>query len=98
MATLDLNKLRTARAAEREKPDSGWEPRVVKFNDLKVKLPDELPGKFATALAVGDFVGCINAVFGEDAPRFWDMDPTVDDIRALSDGLGEMYGFTNAGE
>lgn len=94
MATLDLNKKREERkkarvAANENKPE---QPKRVKLNDLTVTLPQELPARFAMALADRDLEEAIAILFGEKAATFWEQEPSMDDVNALAEGVTELYG------
>lgn len=92
MGTLDLNAEAQARKALREK--DGKDPKVVKYKDLRVTLPDELPMEFAFLSGDGKLKEAFALIFGEkDNKTFWEYYPSTDDTKRLSEWLAEEYGF-----
>ena len=86
--SIDLDAARAARA------EAGAEPVSLTFGDRSIELPVEMPADFALQLSVGDFRGAVDALLGEEAEWFFDLRPSLDDLKALADGASEVYGLT----
>jgi hypothetical protein len=92
MATIDLTAASRARQAEREK--SGAEQHVIKFKDWKAKLPFELPGEYAFAMAEGDLASAFKSVVGDKSfEDFRQLAPSTDDLKAFTKAINDLYGF-----
>jgi hypothetical protein len=97
MPTIDINKNRAARAAEREK--SKPDPIVLKYKDWSETLPVELPAKFAKAARAMDLDAALLALVPKKrAEAFWELNPSMDDVNDIVDGVLAAYGFENEGE
>jgi hypothetical protein len=86
--SIDLDAARAARA------EAAGEPVALTFGGKTIALPPELPADFALLLADGDFRGAVKALLNEDAQWFFDLRPSMDDLKALAEGAGEVYGLT----
>lgn len=90
--SIDLDAARAARA------EIADEPVRLTFDGKTIELPVEMPADFALLLADGDFRGATTALLGDDNTGwFFDLRPSLDDLKALTKGAGEVYGLT-AGE
>lgn len=87
---LDLDKARAARA------EAAGEAPVVVFAGREYVLPVEVPADFAFAMEGRNLHDAIRALFltPEDADSFFASKPTLEDLGALADGIGEMYGLS----
>lgn len=96
MPTLDLNAEAKVRAAQREK--DGKDPIVVRYKDLKITLPDEMPMEFSFLAGENKLKEAFAIVFGEHNDTFWSYMPSTADTKRLSEWLAEAYGFADEGE
>lgn len=86
---LNLDAARAARA------EAGGDVPVVQFGDREFVLAAELPADFAFLQADGDLRGAIGTLFSaEDVDAFWASRPSIDDLEALADGIGSLYGLS----
>ena len=86
--TIDLDAARAARSEARPKES----PKSVKFGGKDYSLPPELPYDFAHFSAFGDLKSALKVLLGEQFTAFWENKPTVEDMEALNDHLGKVYG------
>lgn len=104
---IDLDQARAARAEAQ-----GTGPELV-FGGHTFKLPPELPIDTLDALAQLDaasqskdsaaittaFRGIATSLVGEkNAAKFLAMQPSIQDMSALVDGIAKEYGFATVGE
>lgn len=97
MSARELN-LDAARAARAE---VAGEPPVIVFGGERFTLPRELPADFALRAAAGDLQDALSALFDDDdatRERFWALKPSLNDVLALVEGIGGLYGFDGLGE
>lgn len=96
MKSIDLNKKRKARAAQREKDQD--EPVVILIGDEKLKLPPELPAEFAFKANEEDMRGAVVALLDGQADAFFKQSPSLQDVMDLVTDVAEIYGFDSPGE
>lgn len=96
MKTIDINKKRKARAAQREKDED--EPVVILIGDEKIKLPPEAPAEFAFKLAEGNVRGALIVMMNGQSEAFFAQNPSTNDINDVVEGIAEAYGFDDLGE
>lgn len=90
--TLDLDARRKAAMAE-----ANHEPLVLTLSGEQFTLPVELPLSFAYYLQTMEILKAARTLVGpDDAQRFLDANPTVEDMEAIVEaygvGLGESSG------
>lgn len=101
---IDLDARRKSRAAAAEVDQ---EPVEIKFCNMKFTLPAEMPWRFASLAFAGDVDGALRLAFdaGEPPPdeddpqdsqydRFLWLNPSVTDVLALVEDIGEAYGLS----
>jgi hypothetical protein len=86
--SIDLDAARAARA------EAAAEPVSLTFGGKTIELPVEMPADFALQLADGDFRGAVTALLDKETEWFFDLRPSLDDLKALADGASEVYGLT----
>jgi hypothetical protein len=85
---IDLDAARAARA------EAQGEVPTVRFGGVDWKLPAELPWALAEAAASGrteDAMGAVKSLLGEQWPEFVKLNPTIEDVRILLEGIGTVY-------
>ncbi len=85
---VDLDAARAAREAAQ-----GSAP-TVRFGGKDWKLPAELPWAVAEAASLGtaaSAVEAIKALLGKQWDSFAKLRPTVEDMRTLLEGIGDLY-------
>lgn len=85
---IDLDAARAARAAAKQ------EQPTVTFGGKAWVLPAELPWAVAEAAAAQDTAGIVSAIasmLGEQWPEFKALNPSVEDMTALMEAVGDIY-------
>lgn len=87
---IDLQASRAARL------EALGEPVVLKWDDgIEFTLPVEMPAEFALCGQEGNMRAAIVALLGDDqAAEMFALRPSMDDINALVEMAGEVYGVT----
>jgi hypothetical protein len=89
---IDLGAAKAARAEAQN------EPVVLKWDDkTSFTLPVEMPADFALLASEGDLRGAVTALIGDQAQKFFELRPSMEDLTALAELAGSVYGLT-AGE
>lgn len=87
--TIDLDAARAARA----ELDTSPAP-VIRLGGKDWQLPKELPADFAMLAAMGDLVGAMKALIGDEAfPEFWAIGLSMDDLETIADQAHVLYGL-----
>lgn len=82
---LDLDKARAARL------ETKGEGHTFTFEGVVFALPAEMPYAAAEAMALGNFRAALTEMLNGTSEKFFELDPTTDDIEALTSGMVEMY-------
>lgn len=91
MATLDLDAARAARAEKKER-------HHVRLGGQEFELPAEMPSEFAFALADGQPRQALQALLGDRYGEFAALNPSLDDVFELANGVAGLYGVESLGE
>mgnify|MGYP007071595981 FL=1 len=87
--TIDLDAARAARA----EVDTSPAP-VIRLGGKDWQLPKELPADFAMLAAMGDLVGAMKALIGDEAfPEFWAIGLSMNDLETIADQAHVLYGL-----
>lgn len=82
--------LASARAARLE---AQGEPVTLKWSEtISFELPVEMPADFAIYANEWDIRGSIVALLGDRAEEFFALRPSMNDLTALVNAAGEVYG------
>lgn len=86
---IDLAAARAARA------EAHREPVVLRWDEgVEFTLPVEMPADFALLAQEGSMRGALAALLGDQADEFFALRPTMDDVNALAEEAGRVYGMT----
>ena len=86
---INLDEARAARAEANETPVT------LRIAGRTFTLPAEMPADFALMAQQGQMREAVVALFeGEDAEAFFALRPSVNDITALAEIAGKVYGIT----
>lgn len=99
---IDLDAARAARA------EAAGEGPVVVFGGGDFPLPPEMPFSVAESLATlnemstsakaAEMQAIFKALLGENYESFMAQSPSLEDMLALIEGLGQAYGLEDVGE
>lgn len=84
--SLDLDALRAQRAEAR------GEPKTFRANGTVWTLPDELPLEVGIHMAQGNTLAALEGALGDQWVEFRKGNFSVNDFRALADGMDAIYG------
>lgn len=82
---LDLDKARAARLATK------GEGHTFTFGGAQFTLPPEMPYVAAEMIEQGNFRAALSNMLNGTAEKFFELDPSTDDMEALITGMTEMY-------
>jgi len=85
MGKIDLDAARKARAEKTK------EKHTLRFGGKSFPLPPEFPYAAVEALTLQDFRTAMERLLDGKVADFWALNPSVDDLRELTENLGNLY-------